>query len=112
HQISQDSFVRCCACRRTDLLCAGEYLRELCARRCALWFQHLLRPPVSRTLPKVSHGKERRRFYYFLRVAIPASRTLVCACTGARNRKSSLCDCIQSCWERRWGVVLRQLRYH
>ena len=51
--------------------------------------------------PKVSHRKQRRRFHYFLRMAISANRTLVCAYAGARDRKPSLCDCVESCRKRR-----------
>ena len=89
---------------------AGRYVRELCARRSALWFQHLLRSPVSRNVPKTRHRAERRRFPYLFRVAVSTRRTLSCARTRARDRKPKLRDRVEPRRERRRPMVLRQLR--
>ena len=109
-EISQDSSVRGRAGGRANLLCSGRYLRELCARRSAFWFQHLLRSSVSRNVPKTRHRAERRRFPYFFRLALSAGRTFSRARASARDRKSKLRHCIEPRRERRRLMVLWQLR--
>ena len=88
---------------------AWRYVRELCARRSALWFQHLLRSPVSRNVPKTRHRAERRRFSHFFCLAVSARRTFPCARASARDREPKLRDRVEPRRERRRPMVLRQL---
>ena len=63
----------------------GDTFRELCARRSAFWFQHLLRSPVSRNVPKTCDRAEGRGFHCFFCLAVSARRTFSDARHGTRN---------------------------
>ena len=79
-------------CRRTNLLCARRYVCKLCARRSSIWFQHLLRSPISKCS---ENWPPSRMFAFLMSPPGPFHVTNIFVCSRKRARSRIKVTCLR-----------------